>query len=60
MNINGFQKNKYYHNKINCHSNTCKNNNCTSSPLDSLFQVETFLCNFRKTIKCINLYKFFK
>lgn len=65
MNINGFQKNKSNNNyKICCHSNNYKNNNCHSpcntSPFDSLFQVENFLCNFRKAIKCINLYKFFK
>lgn len=63
MKINGYQKcncNNKYHNNI-YYSN--KYSNCNSnfhSPIDSLFEVESFLCNLKKVTKCINLYKFFK
>lgn len=65
MNNNKCKKNKYYYNNCNNNiypknniDNLC-NNNC-NSPLNSLFEVENFLCNLKKLSKCINLYKFFK
>jgi len=51
MRING-----YKNNTSNYKKKCIKNNNC----LNSLFEVENFLCNFKKIAKCINLYKFFK
>ena len=65
MNINGYKKNKYYYNKCNniC-SNNFNSNNCCNNKfncnLNCLFEVEHFLCNFKKLSKCINLYKFLK
>ena len=64
MNINGYKKNKYYYNKCNNNiyskniTNCCNNN--FNSPLNSLFEVENFLCNLKKINKCLNLYKFLK
>ena len=64
MNINGYKKNKYYYQ--NCNNNIySKNiNNCynnkLNSGLNSLYEVENFLCNFRKACKCLHLYKFLK
>lgn len=62
-NINGYKKNKYYYKNNNIYSkNNCNNffnNNCFT-PLNSLFEVEKFLCNFKKFCKCFNLYKFLK
>ena len=59
MNINGYKKNKYYYN--NCNNNTCsKNINKFNFSLNSLLEVEDFLCNLKKACKCINLYKFLK
>ena len=69
MNINGCKKNKYYYKKCNNNiyskniNNCCNNNNFNNkfnSSLNSLFEVENFLCNLRKVCKCLNLYKFFK
>ncbi len=63
MKINGYQKNNC-DNK--CHNNiyySNKNNHCNNnfhSPIDSLLEVENFLCNLKKVTKCINLYKFLK
>lgn len=64
MRINGYKKNKYYYNKCNNNIyskniNNCCNNKCCA-PLNSLFEVENFLCNLKKVSKCINLYKFLK
>ena len=59
MKVNGYKQNK-------CNSKCCNNscyNNCNynfCSPLNSLFEVENFLCNLKKVTKCINLYKFLK
>ena len=61
MNVNGYKKNKYYYNNCN---NICSKNinnsfcNNFNSPLNSLFEVENFLCKINKMCKCINLYKF--
>lgn len=65
MKIEGYKKNKYYYNKCNNSSNNiyCKNNCCNNKcncTLDSLFEVEKFLCNFNKAIKCFNIYRFLK
>lgn len=58
MNINGFKKsNNCCFKKNNC--NFCNQNNCNNC-INSLFEVENFLCNFRKVCKCMNLYKFLK
>ena len=59
MNINGYKKNKYNNFNYNCcKKNKCNyNNNCT---LNSLFEVENFLCNLKKCLKCLNLYNFLK
>lgn len=62
MNINGYKKNKYYYQ--NCNNNIYSKNNCCNnkfnSSLNCLFEVENFLCNFRKAFKCLHLYKFLK
>ena len=63
MGMNNVQKNKYYCNKLNCNScnNICSNNFCKAkSPLNSLFEVENFLCNLNKISKAIKFSKFFK
>lgn len=63
MKINGYKKNKYYYNKCNnIYSKNISNycNNVFYSPLNSLFEVENFLCNLKKISKCLNLYKFLK
>ncbi len=46
----------------------CKNNNTKKinfsqkkeNTVNSLFEVEHFLCNVKHALKCINLYKFLK
>ena len=61
MNMNNIQKNKNYRNKLNCNScNNIHSNNCKAfnSPLNSLFEVENFLCNLNKVKKAIILGKF--
>lgn len=62
MKINGYKKNKYYYHK--CNNNIYYINNCCynklNSSLNSLFEVENFLCNLNKISKCLNLYKFLK
>lgn len=63
MNINGYKKNKYYYNNCNnIHSKNINNSFCNNlnSSLNSLYEVENFLCNIRKVCKCMNLYKFLK
>ena len=61
MNINGYKKNKYYYNNCNnIYSKNVNNSFCNNSALDSLFEVENFLCKIKKMFKCINLYKFLK
>lgn len=64
MNINGYKKNNYFYNNLNnkkYYNNCCKNNCCSNKfNLNSLFEIEKFLCDLRKTCKCINLYKFLK
>lgn len=63
MNINGYKKNKcYYNNCNNIYSKNINNSFCNSldSSLNSLFEVENFLCNIKKICKCMNLYKFLK
>lgn len=64
MNINGYKKNKYYYNNFNNNIYSKNINNCCDNKfnysLNSLFEVENFLCNFKKMCKCINLYKFLK
>ena len=63
MNLKNYKKNKCYY---NCNNNIYKNNinNCYSnnsnSPLDSLFEVENFLCNVNKISKYIKLYHLLK
>lgn len=67
MRINGYKKYNNYNNKCNnnkynkniyCKKPYCNfNNNCC---INSLFEVENFLCNFNKILNCINLYKNFK
>ena len=64
-----------YRRNYNCNCNycnsNCKNNNsnnkCTcnyyckkKNALDSLYEVEHFLCNFRNICKAFNLYKIIK
>ncbi len=57
MKINKFEKkqinlnNNYYINK---------KDNCNKFNLDSLYEIEHFLCTLRNTCKCIDLYKFLK
>ena len=51
MNIKGYKNSKSNY-KQNCIN--------TNSYLQSLFEVEKFLCNFKKILKCINIYKIFK
>lgn len=61
-NINGINK--------TCKCFTCKNkfNNCKNCKnccnnnfnLDTLLEIEHFLCNLKKACKCINFCKFFK
>ena len=51
MDIKGYKNNNFNYKK------NCINNN---SYLHSLFEVENFLCNFKKILKCINIYKIFK
>lgn len=58
MNIHGCKKNKYNYASHN-HIYPKKNNNCNSY-FHSLMEVEHFLCNLQKAIKCMHLYKFFK
>ena len=62
MNINGYKKSKY--NKFSCKNNDYNYNQnlnyCYNNPLKNLYEVEKFLCNFKKIFKCINLYKFLK
>ncbi len=58
MKISGYQKNQSHCNNI--YSSNKKNNHDFCSPLNSLFEVENFLCNLKKVTKCINLYKFLK
>lgn len=62
MKINGYKKNKYYYHK--CNNNIYSINNCCynkfNSSLNSLLEVENFLCNLKKISKCLNLYKFLK
>lgn len=55
MNQFNNKKNKNY-----CINNSCNNNSKKLSPLTSLHDVENFLCNINKAIKCFNFYKFFK
>ncbi len=63
MKISGYQKSNCdnkYHNNIYYSK---KYNHCNSnfhSPIDSLFEVENFLCNLKKVTKCIKFYKLFK
>lgn len=62
MNINGYKKNNYKYN-YNCKSycNCYKGKfNCTIPALKNLYEVENFLCNFKKICKFVNLYKFLK
>ena len=50
--------NTYCFNKNNQpNKKTCKKN---KFDLNNLYEVEKFLCNLRKTIKCVELYKFLK
>ncbi len=68
VNINGYKKNNYklnnnYNYKLNnknCYKN--KFNNCCNNKfnLNSLYEIEKFLCDLRSACKCINLYKFLK
>lgn len=60
MNINGYHKNNICCNYKKCPCQSKKQFKCNNSPLNSLFEVENFLCNMKKVIKCINFYKFFK
>lgn len=63
MNINGYKKNKYYYNNCNnIYSKNINNSFCNNlnSSLNSLYEVENFLCNIKKVCKCMNLYKFLK
>lgn len=57
MKINGYRQNCCNYNK-----NCSVNNNCIKGPscLYPLFEVENFLCNLKKAVKCVNLYKFLK
>ena len=57
MNIRGCKKNKY--NYVS-HNHIYPKKNCCNAYLHSLMEVENFLCNIQKAIKCIHLYKFFK
>ena len=63
MKISGYQKNncnnKFHNNIYYSNKNHFCNNNF-HSPIDSLLEVENFLCNLKIVTKCINLYKFFK
>ncbi len=47
----------------NSKKNTMKNINFSQkkeNTVNSLFEVEHFLCNVKHALKCINLYKFLK
>lgn len=48
-----------------CHSNPCQCNQFNfhtkkENTLCSLYEVENFLCNFTKALKCLNIYCLFK
>ncbi len=67
MNINGYKKNNCSYNNLNnkkYYNNCYKNNykNCCNNKfnINSLYEIEKFLCDLRNTFKCINLYKFLK
>ena len=55
---------KHYVSKKECHN--CCNKGCINfsqkkeNALCSLYQVENFLCQFSKALKCFRLYDFFK
>lgn len=58
MNINGYKKNNYYYTNLNNKNfKNCCNNKFN---INSLYEIEKFLCDLRNTFKCINLYKFLK
>ena len=48
------------HNKKDCTKNKINFAQKKENTICSLFEVEHFLCNFKKTIKCIKLYKILK
>lgn len=59
------KKNKYYYNKSNHLSNNIHSkNNCNKCnnkfSVNSLFEIEKFLCDCNKAIKCFKFSKFFK
>lgn len=63
MKINGYKQNCCKYNTGCIYNKGCSyNKNCIKGPscLCPLFEVENFLCNFKKAIKCVNLYKFLK
>lgn len=59
MNINGYKRNNYSYNNLN-NKNCCKNCCDKKFNINSLYEIEKFLCDLRNTLKCINLYKFLK
>ena len=56
--------NNYFYpiNNCYCNLNCCnkKNKIKNSSCVDSLFEVENFLCNIKQIFKCVKLIKLFK
>lgn len=55
---------KRYCCKKNCSTNTsnpyCKFNKKKENSICSLYEVENFLCNFTKALRCLNIYCLFK
>ena len=62
MNNNQLNNNKNFSCNNNCNNkfNNCKNYCNDKFNLNSLFEIENFLCNFRSACKCVNFLKFFK
>lgn len=57
MEINKFEKKQINFNNTSCLN---KKDNCSKFNLNSLYEIEHFLCTLRNTCKCIDLYKFLK
>lgn len=60
MKNNNFNNNNQKCNNYN-NKNCCNKNNFNNKfNLNSLYEIENFLCTLKNTCKCINFYKFFK
>lgn len=60
MKTNNYNKNNCNFKKFNTQNCNNKNNFNNKFDLNSLYEIENFLCTFKNTCKCINFYKFFK